>query len=1526
MAMERENSRRRTRRKPSSPLKSFWYQKGRRYCAMLLSFCLILGNTAGTAFAAGTGEEDPTFLVTRADLYEALQKAAAEGTQPEENLLFQGDEELQKAYQDLLDFDLNADLYELKPEIKQDTKDMELRIFACLDQGVDPEKRYVIAGDEKIIFLVTNKTGQEQEATIQVDKKRTEPISILPGTALIVEDDGPEAAPGGSGAGAGSGGAANQGGGSGSGGGAAEKTESQEAATEKTSEEAASQDDGKGGDSIKPEDSLGDQVEPEDKTENKGDNPSGQEEASRENETPEKENPSKEETKKEDQKEPELEQESGTEAPKVPETDNGKNESDNNKEEIKADDAQNQGKDDSKDADSTDKGEPEKKDDNADKNDAGQGEPEKKDEALDKGESEKNDGSANKSDTGQGEPEKKDEASDKGEAEKKDDTSHKSEPEKNEGASDRKESERKEDSNTEEKGSSGSKKEENSSDEKEVSLSVSVNQVQRVASIWGKKASSSNGTSVKKKTASGSDASPSNADQLLEGEAYETILLEKTKLGAAAFVTTASALGLDDDSFKLFTIYENSELKDITVRVAAEPGDLPDNVTLRVKELEPEGEDADQYKDAEEALKNEGAQYDGMMALDISFIDPDGNEVEPRGDVQVSIKVNAERLPEEVNPESLSVQHLKEEADGSVQVNQVADVTDDTDGIVEVNQDEAVAEFSVESFSTFTIIWGNRYDEYFNVTVHYVDSQNRDIKGETGTITAEDEVIFLEDYSGRADTLLKYKEAHLGSLNGDVIDRIEISERTEGFLIWSTTIHTLTFKNGGSVVKTIDEGSSEELNVYLVYETSEITDEPVTAERKLSRSKTVEDNGDGTYDLNLSVSGAVSTSTSDPIKMDILLIVDRSGSMGDKVGGSYYNPISRMDKAKEAVNALIGKIDEKKWSNGKEVIDVRYNLVTFDRTARSATNGWGNFSKSDITGKMTVSSEGTNYEAGIVEGKKQLNGKRADAETIVIFLTDGEPTYALNESGGVVGDGSSSKGFYVTRAINQIKGMNCTSFYAVSCGDLGTSGKQNLDNLCKAVPIASGGTKKVIASSDNDLIDAFEQIALQTTTILCDHVEVKDILSENVEVVMKSEVPEELTVQIRNKDGQLVNVSSGSQNPGNPVNLPKTDQNKSAQIKAIYNAGAVELVFPEEYKLESGWTYTATIKIKPTEKAYENYRNNHSRYPDVADPETGTYAKQNGLYSNEIATVKYQFNNATNTEEFDKPVIRIEPGTLVIQKRVEGLEQLTPEERAALEDKLEFAVTLNGKAVNPAPKLKDFKKILDDNQNLYYELSITGLSPDTRYTVEETGANVDGYTLTTQINGTESSDKKVSGTIPKGETKTESFTNTYQQMAKLTVTKKVEGNMGDRTQTFRFKYEVNGVDMGTFDLAHNQSKVLENIPANVTVKITELGMVDAATKELIANSINDYQTSASAASNGNPLEVTPNLPEREFTLTTVPTDMEMTIINSKGITPPTGLTSHKHPYLWMLAMAAFGIMGFTITDLSEKAHKVRDEE
>lgn len=208
------------------------------------------------------------------------------------------------------------------------------------------------------------------------------------------------------------------------------------------------------------------------------------------------------------------------------------------------------------------------------------------------------------------------------------------------------------------------------------------------------------------------------------------------------------------------------------VTVYAPEGVIPEDATLSATLLD---QDDEAYQQAGQALAEEanGGDY-GFAALDIHFVDADGNEVEPNGDVFVTIDAIG-LLPEDADPASVTVQH-HEESDDTVTVKPVADTADETEGVVEVTPAEEAetngtntlqAAFEVDRFSTFTISWQLSNYNSQSVQVYYVDQDGNQINGsQTGKVTFQaNKWVDLDSYAKEIEGYT-YTGAHLNSYNG----------------------------------------------------------------------------------------------------------------------------------------------------------------------------------------------------------------------------------------------------------------------------------------------------------------------------------------------------------------------------------------------------------------------------------------------------------------------------------------------------------------------------------------------------------------------------------------------------------------------------------------------------------------------------------------------------------------------------------------------------------------------------------------
>ncbi|WP_162612863.1 DUF7604 domain-containing protein [Lachnoclostridium sp. An14] len=1358
--MGKENGRGKSRRRNISQARKFLNREGKKLCSAALCVSLLFGSVLNTTVAANKDTDDDgyEFELSRASLYQALQDAVLNGDTVDEDMEFRGS--AAEEYSEM--FAPSGSLYELKPEIEDNDGKVQLRVFAKLDQDIDLDSEYEAAGTEEIMFLLTNRSDEAQKAVIYMDDKYTEEIEVAPGKAIAVQEDETSQGPAGGGAG--------NGGGSSSGGSAAGgETPADTETTGPADEGGQAPDNGGAPTESQPEETTG--------TENEDDvtTPGGATDSTEGNETVTDGNG-----------------ETGDSADDK--TDDSATSDNDNSTSVEDGDNENGGN--GGDAENT--GDPNTDSDNAGNENqsggqtgAGEGGSENT------GNTENGGGSTENSDGGNSSTGGDSTTSDGGSGSNGGDSS----------------------SDSSDSGNSGS-------DSATTTAAISFHKASWVAAPVA--------TDSDMPVATSSDlATNSDLEKLIDGELYEAVRLREN--GAVAFVTTLDDLGVMDGWGPIvFGQKFEADIDGFRVRAIARKGVLRDAEEMRVEQLTAE-EHPEKYNEAVTALEQAGTQYEGMMALDITFRDSEGVEVEPNGEVQVSIELKEGTLPEDADPSTVVVQHLKETGD-SVEVEKVADAAEDTNGIVALAEEltdtdeievsdeaQAVAAFSVESFSTFTITWNTgSLGKTLNIELHYV-SEGNDLLAQGKIDTSdlnqsitEGRLIYFKDYIGEpTEGSLEYLGAHYGKVDGSEVVSFKAIESGK----WPNKSYKIEFYNeSGQCVATIENGDWEwakTANIYLVFGPGETVDPPQPSENMLTKSKTVTyDEKTGAYSLNLSVSGSKGTDTIQA-KVDVLFIVDTSTSMNDEMG-TWPNKDTKLAFAKNAISTAITNINEN--SN----IDARYNVIEFGSKSYLLNSSW---STSINTNGIKLAQEhfnnsqygGTNYEDAITKGIQQLQSCRDGAERYVIFLSDGLPTFrnsniTANEKkysadgkrydwyGTGQGDTYNPEAVYpnedernviscLNTAKTAITEMNCDGFFAVG---LGGNFEKALQELVNAVP-AENKLNPITASDGDALKNAFDKIAGEIISYLCTNVTVIDPLSEYVK---PAEADPKLTITVDKGNGN-------SQTGVGSVSLVKTDNNAATTITASYSDGEITLNFPEDYQLEENWTYTVTMGIEATEKAYQTYRDNAEKsitelYPNTGDKGTGYHAEQPGFYSNkytdtEKATVTYTYKGSSKTEEFAKPVIQIHPGTLVITKEIAG--NLTSAEKTALVNALSFEVELKwhdddlkDKTDTKTLSLKD----VTPDQNGKYTFTIENLSPNTQYSITENGADVTGYTRATtyqQGTGTPVSltTDPVTGTISKGTTETVAFVNTYsKQDVELKVTKTVAGDMGETNRSFNF--------------------------------------------------------------------------------------------------------------------------------------------
>lgn len=240
--------------------------------------------------------------------------------------------------------------------------------------------------------------------------------------------------------------------------------------------------------------------------------------------------------------------------------------------------------------------------------------------------------------------------------------------------------------------------------------------------------------------------------------------------------------------------YEDEQVS--VVVTATEEGAIPAGATLKVLPITLENnETKTQYEDVEKRIQEKVAEEEkevlGFLAYDITFVDSEGNQVEPNGKVKVSMDYKNAVLPQEVvekeaTDAEVTVLHLEEDEKGEVK--QVVDMSAEKKATVDTLTTTEGAkiqnmEVETESFSVFTITWNSHY----KISVKYVDENGRELSHEdfqTKNLSKNlGNEVKLSDYAPSSVEIDRktyaYQRARINTLNGNEAKRVRV-RRSDG--------------------------------------------------------------------------------------------------------------------------------------------------------------------------------------------------------------------------------------------------------------------------------------------------------------------------------------------------------------------------------------------------------------------------------------------------------------------------------------------------------------------------------------------------------------------------------------------------------------------------------------------------------------------------------------------------------------------------------------------------------------------------
>lgn len=644
---------------------------------------------------------------------------------------------------------------------------------------------------------------------------------------------------------------------------------------------------------------------------------------------------------------------------------------------------------------------------------------------------------------------------------------------------------------------------------------------------------------------------------------------------------------------------EDKEVGGMSVSIDAAPGVFPAGTTAAM-------EDAKEDVEVIAAVDALEGDYEIVDAVDITF-DHDGEEVQPADGKTVAVKIAASADLEEGT--EYKVVHIG--ANGAEELDAEA-------AKVVFDYENNKVTFEANSFSVYAIVGQAR-----TITAHYgfmeggvfVPFASRNISSTSTSYPANG--INQNQYSdNNPNTYLiydfpgyVYKETRLSTETGTII--WPVLRRADTGYYWTSYNWQYTSTSADDV----DDPSwttftNNNNNVYIIYEPKTITQGASGDEGgeggggesenpDLPAGKSVEPNGDGTYDVTLSVTGKVDT-TVEITRASVIVIFDTSNSMNYNMAGQSTTQAAqrRINIAKTAVNelaeTLLGITDEQ---TGEHLVQMA--LITFDDTAQVKSIGGKTYTttyseyESAVNGiQLAENGDGaTNWEAALL--KANALEVSQNAPTYVIFVSDGDPTFRnsrMNDTDNTVHNTTQVSGYnrylrYIkqglfgtgrayldahynaaVRVAQEIVDAN-KEFYTVGLSSQGA----RMSNLAAAVTDAD---HYFPGNDPDELAAAFSEIA--------------KAVRENIgftDVSVDDGVTELTTVEADSLTGTPVNfVYRKGTNSDDPT------QNavwSGAPEATITNDNHVIWDVASIGTLENGVTYSVTFTVWPSQESYD---------------------------------------------------------------------------------------------------------------------------------------------------------------------------------------------------------------------------------------------------------------------------------------------------------------------------------------------------
>lgn len=424
-----------------------------------------------------------------------------------------------------------------------------------------------------------------------------------------------------------------------------------------------------------------------------------------------------------------------------------------------------------------------------------------------------------------------------------------------------------------------------------------------------------------------------------------------------------------------------------------------------------------------------------------------------------------------------------------------------------------------------------------------------------------------------------------------------------------------------------------------------------------AREKTVTANEDGTYTVALNVTGAKSAGTGEIVTnqpLDIVLVLDVSGSMAEKIASGWNQP-TKIDSLKTAVNKFINATAAENAKITDQSQRNRIALVKFAGTEKTSVGndfyreGWSSYNYTQIVSNLTYDVSGltstvnglsasgaTSADYAFDRAQEALKYQpRANAKKVVIFFTDGEPNHGRGFDPDVA-----------ATAVNKAKSLKDagTTIYSIGVvsganpGDTTSDLNKYMHGISSNYPNATATEDWWGHASWNNLNlgDRAENSSYYKAATDAD--QLNNIFESIYQEITKTAEYADVTIHDR-LSSWVVSSDSASEN-GEPAGFTYTKTRKGqttawadAPEATVAADGTVSWpVTSNDDTLEDGVTYTVSFNVKPTQAAFDEAVKNHKDDAN-ASGDNNFYTNDNSSATVDYKTVVTSSQGGTTTSD-----------------------------------------------------------------------------------------------------------------------------------------------------------------------------------------------------------------------------------------------------------------------------------------------------